>query len=328
MKKNWKAEKIISVMMIAVLVLAVFGACAPDPEEEPAITEPIVIAALNGPTGMGMVKLMDQTEKYAITTYQAPDEISGKVITGEVDMACVPSNLAAVLYNKTGGKIVSVSVETLGVLYVVENGTQTVKSIDDLEGRTIYASGKGGSPEYILQKLLDEGGTEAVENVDVQWLASHTDVATSLMASEGSVALLPEPFVTVVTSKNPSVTMVLDCNVLWTEVTGQDLPMGVLVAQKSFVEERASDLEIFLQDYRESVDFVNESPADAAQLIAEWGFIADPAVAEKAIPNCNIVLYDEDTAISRDMLKAFYQVLFEMNPASVGGALPDDGLYY
>lgn len=322
------AKRILAIALITVLAITAFGACAPAPEEKPEITKPIVIAALNGPTGMGMVQLMDQTEKYAITTYQAPDEISGKVITGEVDMACVPSNLAAVLYNKTGGKIVAISVETLGVLYVVENGTQTVKSIDDLAGKTIYASGKGGSPEYILQKLLAEGGTKAVEGVNVQWLASHTDVATSLMASEGSVALLPEPFVTVVTSKNPAVTVALDCNELWTEVTGQDLPMGVLVAQKSFVEERASDLGIFLQDYRASVDFVNDSPAEAAQLIAKWGFIADPAIAEKAIPNCNIVLYDEDTTVSKDMLKAFYQVLFEMNPASVGGALPDEGLYY
>jgi len=328
MKKYSKAKRILALFMVALLAMTAFSACAPAQEEKPEITKPIVIAALNGPTGMGMVKLMEQTDKYAITTYQAPDEISGKIITGEVDMACVPSNIAAVLYNKTGGKIVSISVETLGILYVVENGTQNIKSIDDLAGKTIYASGKGGSPEYILQKLLAQGGTKPVTDANVQWLASHTDVATSLMAEQGSVALLPEPFVTVVTSKNPAVSVSLDCNALWADVTGQDLPMGVLVAQKSFIEERASDLEIFLQDYRDSVDFVNNSPAEAAQLIAKWGFIADPAVAEKAIPNCNIVLYDEDTSVSKDMLKAFYQVLFEMNPASVGGALPDDGLYY
>ncbi|NCB26489.1 MAG: ABC transporter substrate-binding protein [Bacteroidia bacterium] len=322
-------KRIVTGMLVVTLIFALaLTGCQPAeaPEESPdVVSAPIIIAALNGPTGMGMVQLMDQTDKYAITTYQAPDEVSGKIITGEVDLACVPSNLAAVLYNKTEGQIVAISVETLGVLYLVENGGETITSIADLAGKTLYGSGKGGSPEYILQKLLNEAG---VTDVTIEWMANHSDVASTLMANQGSIALLPEPFVTVVTSKNPDLRVAVDLNEGWVEATGLDLPMGVLVATKSFVEERGDDLAIFLKDYRASVDFVNNNPEEAGAAISEWGFIADPQVATKAIPGSNIVLYEEDTSISKEMLESFFGVLFEMNPASIGGAMPDEGLYY
>jgi NitT/TauT family transport system substrate-binding protein len=318
-------KRIVTGLLIVTLIFAlVLTGCQPA-ETPDTVSKPIVIAALNGPTGMGMVQLMDQTDKYDITTYQAPDEVAGKIITGEVDMACLPSNVAAVLYNKTQGQIVAISVETLGVLYLVENGGQTVNSISDLAGKTVYGSGKGGSPEYVFQKLLNEAG---VTDVKIQWMANHSDVASTLMANTGAIGLLPEPFVTVVTLKNPALRVAVDLNEGWLEATGLDLPMGVLVATKSFVEERAEDLEVFLKDYRASVDFVNNNPEEAGVAISQWGFIADPAVATKAIPGSNIVLYEEDTSVSKEMLKNFFQILFEMNPASVGGALPDDGLYY
>jgi NitT/TauT family transport system substrate-binding protein len=322
-------KRIVTGMLVVTLIFALaLTGCQPAevPEDTPdVVSEPIVIAALNGPTGMGMVQLMDQTDKYAITTYQAPDEVSGKIITGEVDLACVPSNLAAVLYNKTQGQIVAISVETLGVLYLVENGGETIQSIADLAGKTVYGSGKGGSPEYILQKLLNEAG---LTDVTIEWMANHSDVASTLMANQGSIALLPEPFVTVVTSKNPALRVAVDLNEGWVEATGLDLPMGVLVATKSFVEERGDDLAIFLKDYRASVDFVNNNPEEAGAAISQWGFIADPTVATKAIPGSNIVLYEEDTSVSKEMLESFFGVLFEMNPASIGGAMPDEGLYY
>ncbi len=239
-------------------------------------------------------------------------------------MACLPSNMAAVLYNKTEGQIVSITVETLGVLYILENGTDEIKDVSDLAGKTVYGSGKGGSPEYILDKILEENG---VTGVKIEWLSNHADVASTFMAKEGSVALLPEPFVTVVTSKNENAKVALDINNLWQEATGLDLPMGVLVCQKSFVEERGADLETFLKDYEDSVNFVNDNPKEAGEKIAEWGFIQDPVVAEKSIPGSNIVFY-RDGEDSEQMLKAFFAVLHEMNPLSVGGKLPDDGLYF
>ena len=323
-----RMKKTLMVVLILTLVMGtLLTGCAqdaPTPVEPEGFSEPIVIGTLNGPTGMGMVGLMDQTEKYDITAYQAPDEIAGKIITGELDMACLPSNMASVLYNKTEGAVVVVSVNTLGVLYIVENGTQTVASVEDLAGKTLYGSGKGAGPEYILQELLDAAG---VTDVNIQWMANHSDAASSCMANEGSLALLPEPFVTVVGSKNEAIHVAIDLNASWAEVTGVDLPMGVIIAQKSFVEERGDDIAVFLADYRKSVDFVNTSE-DAGQAIADWGFIEDPIVAQKAIPNSNIVLYEEDFGATKTMLEAYFQVLFKMNPASLGGAMPDENFYY
>lgn len=320
-----KMKKTLLVLLILTLVMGtVLAGCAQEPAAPVEFSSPIVIGTLNGPTGMGMVGLMDKTDKYDITPYQAPDEIAGKIITGELDMACLPSNMASVLYNKTEGKVVVVSVNTLGVLYIVENGTNTVASIEDLAGKTIYGSGKGAGPEFILQELLNNAG---VTDVNIEWMSNHSDAMTSCMAKEGSLALLPEPFVTVIGSKNDAVHVAIDLNKSWADVTGVDLPMGVIIAQKSFVEERGDELGVFLEDYRASVDFVNTSP-DAGAAIAEWGFISDPVVAQKAIPNSNIVLYENDREATRNMLEAYFQVLFNMNPASLGGKIPDDNFYY
>ena len=312
--------KRIAIILLFVVLIASCGI----QEIEDTIETPIKIAALKGPTGMGMVNLMDMTDKYDITTYQAPDEIAGKVITGEVDMACLPSNMASVLYNKTGGQIVALTVETLGVLYILENGTDEIKELSDLSGKTIYGSGKGGTPEYILKKVFEK---MEIEDVTVEWLSNHSDVASTFMAKEGSIALLPEPFVTVVTSKNENIRVALDVNNLWYGATGLDLPMGVLVCQRKFLEERGDDLLIFLRDYEESVNFVNENIKEAGEKIAQWGFIEDPLIASKSIKGSNIVFYSEPE-ISERMLKAFFVVLFEMDPQSIGGKLPDSGLYY
>lgn len=323
-----KMKKTLLALLILTLVIGtVFTGCAQEPAapvEPEGFSAPIVIGTLNGPTGMGMVGLMDQTDKYNITAYQAPDEIAGKIITGELDMACLPSNMASVLYNKTEGAVVVVSVNTLGVLYIVENGTQNVTSVADLSGKTIYGSGKGAGPEFILQELLNKAG---VTDVKIEWMANHSDAASSCMAKEGSLALLPEPFVTVVGAKNEAIHVAIDLNASWAEVTGVDLPMGVIIAQKSFVEERGDDIAVFLADYRESVDFVNSSP-DAGQAIADWGFIENPVVAQKSIPNSNIVLYEDDFDVTKSMLEAYFQVLFNMNPASLGGKIPDENFYY
>lgn len=312
------------VLILTLVIGTMFTGCAQEPAAPVEFSSPIVIGTLNGPTGMGMVGLMEQTDKYDITAYQAPDEIAGKIITGELDMACLPSNMASVLYNKTEGAVVVISVNTLGVLYIVENGTETVASIEDLSGKTIYASGKGAGPEFILQELLNTAG---VTDANIEWLANHSDAMSSCVANEGSLALIPEPFVTVVAAKSPGVHVAIDLNKSWSLATGVDLPMGVIIAQKSFVEERGDELGVFLADYRASVDFVNESP-EAGAAIAEWGFIADPVVAQKAIPNSNIVLYENDRAATKSMLEAYFQVLFKMNPASLGGAIPDDNFYY
>lgn len=321
-------KKILTLGLILAMALTMFTACSS--EEVPStVSQTVNIATLNGPTGMAMVDLMDMEDKYAITTYQAPTDITAKIINGEVDVAAVPSNLAAVLYNKTEGDIVAVSPIALGMLQILGNNAD-VQEVSDLAGKTIIASGQGGTPEYVLQKVLQDNGLTIYEDVNVQWVANHSEVNTQLLSQEGTIAMIPEPFVsTALAQGQEGVTKLFDLNELWEEATGQQLPMGVLVATRSFAEDRSDDLKVLLSDLQASVDYVNDSPAEAAKAIVEHGFIGDEAIAEAAIPNCHIVLYTGDNAAEGiEMLKTFNQTLYDMDPASVGGALPDENLYY
>lgn len=322
-----KLKKVTAILMVLVLAVGVLAGCGNDVPT--TVTEVVNVGALNGPTGMGMVQLMDMTDKYDVTTYQAPTDVTAKIIKGELDVAAVPSNLASVLYNKTEGEVVAVSPIALGVLYILGND-EDVDSVADLKGKTIVASGQGGTPEYVLQKVLENAGLTLYEDVQVQWLTNHAEVNSKLLTEEDTLAMIPEPFVsTALAAGNDDVEVVFDMNKLWKEATGEELPMGVLVARKSFVTERENDLKVLLNDLQASVDFVNDSPEEAAKLIVEKGFIGKEAIAKAAIPNCNIVLYTGDEAeAGKAILKTFNETLFEMNQASVGGKLPGDDLYY
>lgn len=312
------------------MILALGTGCGQAKDEAPStVSEIVEIATLNGPTGMGMAKLMDMTDKYSITTYQAPTDITSKLISGEVDVAALPSNMAAVLYNKTQGEIVAISPIALGVLYILGNDAE-IESVSDLKGKTIYASGQGGTPEYVLQKVLETAGLDPEKDITVKWLANHADVNQKLLSEEGTIAMVPEPFVsTALAAGNENVKQIFDMNELWQEATGQELPMGVLVARKDFVTGRQADLEVLLADYEKSVEFVNGDADEAAALIVEKGFIGKEEIAKSAIGRCKIVLYSGESASEgAAILKTFNETLYEMEPASVGGSLPDDELYY
>jgi len=315
--------------LIFALTFTMFTGCSKEEDVPDSVTEVINIAALNGPTGMATAQLTDMEDKYAITTYQAPTDITAKVVSGEVDVAAVPSNLAAVLYNKTEGEIVAVSPIVLGMLHILGNNTD-IESVENLKGKTIVASGQGGTPEYVLQKILEDNGLKIYEDVNVQWLANHSEVNTKLLSEEGTIAMVPEPFVsTALSAGKDSVKDLFDLNELWEDATGEELPMGVLIARKSFVEERGDDLKVLLSDLEKSVDYINEASDEAVALIVEKGFIGKAEIAKKAIPNCHIVLYaGDDAEKGASMLKTFNETLFEMNPASIGGKLPDEELYY
>lgn len=316
-----KAKKIFAVLSLMSAVL--LGGCATKP------VEPLEVAALNGPTGIGMVQMLEEMEgaenpKYNIVLYQSPDEIVGKVVSGELDIACVPSNLGAVLYNKTEGGIKLLGMNTLGVLYIVENG-QTVQNIEDLKGKTILSSGKDSTPEFVLNYILNEAGLVPGEDVTVEFMGNHSDIASKLMAEEGTIALLPEPFVTTVLAKDENIRMAIDVNEAWNNLNQMDLPMGIIVANANVVKDNAKGIEAFLEDYEASVKFVDENLEDAAALVEKFGIVPNAALAKVAIPKCNIVY--RDSSDSEGSLNKFYEILEQANPKAVGGKLPDEAFY-
>lgn len=289
------------------------------------------VAALKGPTAMGMVKMMsDAPDAYDFTISAAIDEITPKLVKGEVDIAAVPANMASVLYNNTEGAVKVLAINTLGVLYIVENGDSGVSSIADLKGRTLYASGKGASPEYALNYLLAQNGLDPETDVTVEYKSEHAECLASLLANEGSLALLPQPFVTTAQMKQPTVQVALDLNDEWAKAQeGSDAPSmlitGVVVARSAFIDENPQAVSDFLDAYKQSVAYANEHVDETAALIGQYDIITEE-VAKVALPQCAIVYIDGEEMTQA--LSGYLQVLYDQNPASVGGALPDEAFYY
>ncbi len=293
----------------------------------------ITIATLKGPTGMGMSQLMEQDTletsqiDYTFDIVGAPDQLIGKIVKGEVDIAAVPTNLAAVLNVKTEGKIQLLGVNTLGVLYVLENG-DSIQSIEDLKGVEMGASGKGATPEYVLNYLLAENNLSLGEDIVVDYAFEHSELATSLAAGDTKIAILPQPFVTSVMLGNPDVRIALDLNDAWLAANEEvsSLPMGAIIVNRAFAAENPEAIATFMEEYKLSVDFVNSNPAEAGQLIEKFGILPKAALATKAIPNCSITLIPAQEA-KGDVLK-FYEILKSFNPKSIGGQIPTEEFFY
>ena len=303
-------KKFFALCLTLALVLSL-AACAQKPAEttdpaetpdtpEQEVETPVTarIAALKGPTAMGLVKLMSDAPSsangplYDFTLAGSADEVTPALIKGELDMACVPANLAAVLYNKTEGAVQVLAVNTLGVLYIVENG-ESVQSLAD---------------------------------VTLDWKSEHSECVAALASGQASIALLPQPFVTVAQSKLEGLRMALDLTEEWDKLdNGSALITGVIVARSDFVEAHPDAVGSFLTAYAASVDWVNANTADAAALIGEYG-IVDAAVAEKALPYCNIVCITGAELLEK--LPGYLSVLYNADPAAVGGALPDNSFYF
>lgn len=299
------------------------------PTEEPAAPEVVNVAALKGPTAMGMIKLMDdesENSSFNFTISGAADEITPALIQGNIDIACVPANLASVLYNKTEGGVRVLAINTLGVLYICQNGEPTIASVADLKGKTIYASGKGATPEYALRYILSQNGIDPDSDVSIEWKSEHSECLSALLSDDGSAAMLPQPFVTTAQTKSENMNVVLDLNEQWEALNnGSALVTGVVIARREFVEAYPRAVDDFLSEYGASVEYVNANTADAAQLIGKFD-IVPAAVAEKALPKCNIVFVSG--AEMKEKLSGYLSVLFESAAASVGGALPGDDFYY
>ena len=288
----------------------------------------IQVAALNGPTGMGLVKLMADEEgkgTYEFTLAGSADMVTPGLIKGDIDIACVPANLASVLYNKTGGRLVTLAVNTLGVMYILERG-ESVKTISDLKGRTLYVSGKGSTPEYTINFLLRSNGLDPEKDVNIDYKSEHAECLTALMKDADTLAMLPQPFATVAQTKKDDIRVALDLTKEWEALeSGSNMITGVVVANKAFVQENPDAVKAFLDSYAQSVAYVNGNIPEAASLIGSYG-IVDASVAEAAIPYCNIVCVTGEEM--RGMLSGYLSVLMNQDAASVGGALPGEDFYF
>ena len=313
-------------------------AAAEAPTEAPASPEAaetaaLRVAGLKGPTTMGLINLVDDVASgeadygfdLEFSMHGAADEIVPMLVQGELDAAAVPANLAATLYQKTNGAVQVAAINTLGVLYVLEQG-DSVQSVADLAGQTILTTGKGTTPEYVLRYVLSENGLDPDTDVTIEYFSEATEALAQLQAGAGTIAMLPQPFVTSALSQVEGLRVALDMNTEWEAVAGSKLVTGVLVARTDAIEANPEAFSAFLTAYETSTELANSDLEGTAALCEEYGIAAKAALAQKALPECNIV-FETGSEMKTD-LATYFQVLYDADPASVGGAMPDDAFYY
>ncbi|MFP4456977.1 MAG: ABC transporter substrate-binding protein [Clostridia bacterium] len=324
-------KKILTTILIILLIITL-AACNQEADNnndnEPETTE-IRVASLKGPTTMGMAKLIEDkqdNELYNFNIYGTADEIVSQIVNDEVDIALVPCNLASVLYNRTEGKIKVGAINTLGVLYIVENG-ETVNSMDDLRDKKIYSVGKNTTPEYALNYLLEQNGIDKDNDLTVEYKSEATELAILLNEDQSRIALLPQPYVTVVQMQNENVRIALDLTQEWNNIDNDSsMVTGVLIAREQFIEDNTQVFNTFLDEYASSTDYVNNNHDEAAKLITEFGIVENEAIARKSIPKSNLTYIDGEEMKTK--ITGYLDVLYEANPQSVGGELPGDDFYY
>lgn len=315
-------KKILSFILI-VSILFAFSACAEN-------SSPVRVAALKGPTAMGMAQMYTRNESsenapYAFTIAGSADLITPDLIQGKLDIAAVPANLASILYNNSNGAVKVLAINTLGVLYIAERG-ETIQSVTDLQGKTIYSAGKGSTPEFALNFILRENGLEPGKDVFIEYKSEHAECLAAMLQDETAIAMLPQPFATTAKTKAADMRIALDLTEEW-ENLGVDSAMitGVVVANSAWLENNKDAALQFLSDYSDSVNFVNENTAEAAVMIGKMEIVT-AEVAEKALPHCNITYITGNEM--KEKLSGYLSVLFEQDPQSVGGKLPDEAFYF
>lgn len=319
-------KKKFAVLIAMILGIAmVLGGCGAQ-EEANIEAQTVKIAVLSGPTGMGMAEMMVEKPELAdgveldFTLATAADQIIADIINGTYQVAAVPTNLAATLYNKTDGAVVLGCVNTLGNLTIVGTKDQEVGSLKDLKGKTIGATGQGANPEYILKALLEKNGLDPDTDVTIQWYSEHAEAAAALASGEIQIAMLPQPFATSAQAQNPDLTELVDLNTAWEEAYGSQLEMGCVVVNKEWAENNSALLKKFMDAYRESVESITADTEESAQYVVDAGIMTSVELAEKAIPNCAITFIAPDEA--KDDLNNYLQILYDFNASAVGGELP------
>lgn len=335
-KQNTKWKQLMGKVTAVALSLAMTGAlltgCGSNKASEEKIT--VKVGALKGATTLGLLPLQDKAangganENYEFSMMTAADELLPLMIKGELDIALLPSNVASVLYQKTSGGVTVIDINTLGVLYMV-SGNSSISSVANLAGKTIYLTGKGTTPDYVLHYILNGNGIDADQDCTLEYRSEATEVAALLAENPDAIGLLPQPFVTAACAQNDALSVIMDMNAEWEKLQGESgsrLVTGVTVVRNEFLQEHENAVAAFMEEHKASAESMNTDVENGAKLAVASEIIAKEPIALKAIPKCNITYIDGNEM--KQALSGYLQVLYEQNPESVGGALPQDDFYY
>lgn len=328
----------IALILSVIIIIALFAGCgnraasnkkSDDNKSEKKEFREYNVAVLKGSTAVGFAKAWSDSDeentdnKYNVTAYATPDEISAGLAKGEIDIAAIPCNLASVLYNKTGKGIKVAAVNTLSVLYMVSSSE--MDSVNDLKGKTIYTTGQGTTPQYTLEYILSKNGLTPGTDVKIEYKQEAAEVAAILTTDNDAIGMLPQPYASAVLLKNQNMKLALDMGNEWNKVADTPVVTGVAVARKEVIEDNKEAFDQFLDDYEASVEYCKDNSDSVASILAAKGVFEEP-VAKKAIPYLNIAFVSGEE-MQAD-IENYLNVLYKANPASVGGTMPDDEFYY
>lgn len=355
-KEGFFMKKLLALALLCALVLTACGPKAPAPTVEPLPTEgptttptaeptpeptpeaktAVKLAVLPGPTGVGAAKLLHDNEAgttnndYTVTVAADNQQVTAGLLNGDFDIAALATNVASNLYHKSEGAIQIACVNTLGTLYILNKGIDdTLNSLADLKGRTIYAFGQGANPEYVLRYLLQKNGLDMDKDVTVVWQTLE-EVTATMLTGEGELCMLPVPGATALSVKSEgNIQPVFDLSAEWDAVAEEDsrLAMGCIVVRTAFAQEHPEAVQAFLNEYAASIDYIRaNADGPAAQMVADAGLVPSAAIAAKAIPQCNLIYLDGEDM--RDTIQGYFAALFSIDPAAIGGSTPDDAFYF
>jgi len=325
-------KKNIFLLLIVSAAFVMLCGCAKEKSSENTEAKQlsINIGCMKGPTGIGMIKLLNDSDEgksvnhYNYTIAGTADEISTALVKEKLDIAAVPCNLASVLYNKTEGEVVTVAINTLGVLYIVGNG-ENISEVSDLKGKTIYSTGQGTTPEYTLRYLLTEAGLNPDKDVNIQYKSEAPEVLAAMTQDESSLAMLPQPYVTVALNSNENYRIALNVTEEWEKLSkDSSVVTGVLVARKSFIEKNKEMFDEFIKEYKASTEYANTNVEETATLLEKYD-IFKAAIAKKAIPFCNVTFINGEEMKTKAY--AYLKVIYDQNPNAIGGKL-EEGMFY
>lgn len=320
-------KKIKSLLVVLCAFFMFLTACGKNDAE----SQTVRVGSLKGPTSIGLVNLMEDSKngnsegKYEFTMETGADTLLGLMTSGQLDIALVPANVASVLYNKTEGNVLVIDINTLGVLYMV-SADDGINSVNDLKGKKIYLTGKGTTPDIVLQYLLDSYGLSDTD-VTIEYMSEATEALNAIMEDNTAVALLPQPFATAALIKDESLKTVIDTTEAWNAINKDcQVVTGVTIVRKEFLENNKEAVNLFMKEHKLSAEKANSDVETSSTLCETYGIIEKAPIAKKAIPMCNITYIDGNGMM--DSLSKYYDVLSEYNIQFLGGSVPSEDFYY
>ena len=335
--------RLLSICLVMALLFSV-TACSlfkdENKTEEPSAQTPTInVYTLNGTTGFGMAKLMNDAkagttaEKYNFSVQTDASAVTSALLNGSADIAALPTNAAANIYNKSEGGVVVLAVNTLGCLYLLTNQSATVNTFADLQGKTVYVPAQ--NPTFIFTYLCKQNGLKVGTDItiDSTTYAQPAALKDAVAAGLVDIAVLPEPMVTIAinTAKSANngtvITNAMDLTAEWNKVSvAGSLVQGCVVVRRAFLEQYPEAVENFLKEYKASIEYLSANIDSASHMIVDNGIFTNAGVAKKALPNCNVCFLD-GTAMKAAM-ETYLGILNGIAPASIGGKLPAADFYY